>query len=113
MLRRRRQLHADRAGGGRAADPFASGTGYGPAVDVEALRTQPYVGFLAFDGVDAVGLVDTFGVLSPHGVRMFVRQTRERLGVPLEDLAADPGIARHARQLARPVPQCLVDQALH
>ncbi len=34
--------------------------------------------------VDAVGLVDTFGVLSPHGVRMFVRQTRERLGVPLE-----------------------------
>lgn len=34
--------------------------------------------------VDAVGLVDTFGVLSPHGVRMFVRQTRERMGVPLE-----------------------------
>ena len=34
--------------------------------------------------VDAVGLVDTFGVLSPHGVRLFVRQTRERLGVPLE-----------------------------
>ncbi len=34
--------------------------------------------------VDAVGLVDTFGVLSPHGVQMFVRQTRERLGVPLE-----------------------------
>lgn len=34
--------------------------------------------------VDAVGLVDTFGVLSPHGVRLFVRRTRERLGVPLE-----------------------------
>jgi isopropylmalate/homocitrate/citramalate synthase len=34
--------------------------------------------------VDAVGLVDTFGVLSPHAVRMFVRRTRERLGVPLE-----------------------------
>jgi isopropylmalate/homocitrate/citramalate synthase len=34
--------------------------------------------------VDAIGLVDTFGVLSPHGVRLFVRQTRERLGVPLE-----------------------------
>src|SRR4029079_13585997 len=33
--------------------------------------------------VDAIGLVDTFGVLSPHGVRLFVRQTRERLGVPL------------------------------
>jgi isopropylmalate/homocitrate/citramalate synthase len=40
---------------------------------------------VAKDGhVDAVGLVDTFGVLSPHGVRMFVRQTRERMGVPLE-----------------------------
>jgi isopropylmalate/homocitrate/citramalate synthase len=34
--------------------------------------------------VDAVGLVDTFGVLSPHAVRMFVGRTRERLGVPLE-----------------------------
>lgn len=34
--------------------------------------------------VDSIGLVDTFGVLSPHGVRMFVRQTRERMGVPLE-----------------------------
>ncbi|HEX6843910.1 MAG TPA: pyruvate carboxyltransferase [Actinomycetota bacterium] len=40
---------------------------------------------VARDGhVDAVGLVDTFGVLSPHGVQLFVRQTRERLGVPLE-----------------------------
>jgi isopropylmalate/homocitrate/citramalate synthase len=40
---------------------------------------------VAKDGhVDAVGLVDTFGVLSPHGVRIFVRQTRERMGVPLE-----------------------------
>jgi len=40
---------------------------------------------VATDGhVDAVGLVDTFGVLSPHGVGMFVRATRERLGVPLE-----------------------------
>src|SRR3990170_1562956 len=40
---------------------------------------------VAKDGhVDAVGLVDTFGVLSPHGVQMFVRQTRERMGVPLE-----------------------------
>jgi isopropylmalate/homocitrate/citramalate synthase len=34
--------------------------------------------------VDAVGLVDTFGVLSPHAVGLFVRQTRARLGVPLE-----------------------------
>jgi isopropylmalate/homocitrate/citramalate synthase len=40
---------------------------------------------VAMDGhVDAVGLVDTFGVLSPHGVQLFVRRTRERLGVPLE-----------------------------
>jgi isopropylmalate/homocitrate/citramalate synthase len=40
---------------------------------------------VAKDGhVDAVGLVDTFGVLSPHGVQMFVRKTRERMGVPLE-----------------------------
>jgi isopropylmalate/homocitrate/citramalate synthase len=40
---------------------------------------------VATDGhVDAVGLVDTFGVLSPHAVGLFVRQTRERLGVPLE-----------------------------
>jgi isopropylmalate/homocitrate/citramalate synthase len=40
---------------------------------------------VATDGhVDAVGLVDTFGVLSPHGVRLFVRRTRERMGVPLE-----------------------------
>jgi isopropylmalate/homocitrate/citramalate synthase len=40
---------------------------------------------VATDGhVDAVGLVDTFGVLSPHGVQMFVRRTRERMGVPLE-----------------------------
>jgi isopropylmalate/homocitrate/citramalate synthase len=40
---------------------------------------------VATDGhVDAIGLVDTFGVLSPHAVGLFVRQTRERLGVPLE-----------------------------
>lgn len=34
--------------------------------------------------VDAVGLVDTFGVLSPHAVELFVRRTRDRLDVPLE-----------------------------
>jgi isopropylmalate/homocitrate/citramalate synthase len=40
---------------------------------------------VATDGhVDAIGLVDTFGVLSPHAVGLFVLQTRERLGVPLE-----------------------------
>jgi len=40
---------------------------------------------VATDGhLDAVALVDTFGVLSPHAVGYFVRQTRERLGVPME-----------------------------
>ena len=40
---------------------------------------------VATDGyVDAVALVDTFGVLSPHAVAYFVRQTRARLGVPME-----------------------------
>jgi isopropylmalate/homocitrate/citramalate synthase len=34
--------------------------------------------------MDAVALVDTFGVLSPNAVEYFVRQTRERLGVPME-----------------------------
>lgn len=34
--------------------------------------------------VDTVGLVDTFGVLSPHAVEFFVRRVRERLNVPLE-----------------------------
>jgi isopropylmalate/homocitrate/citramalate synthase len=34
--------------------------------------------------VDTVGLVDTFGVISPHAVTYFARNVRERLGVPLE-----------------------------
>ena len=34
--------------------------------------------------VDAVGLVDTFGVISPHAVSFFARSVRDRLGVPLE-----------------------------
>ena len=43
------------------------------------------IGRVAEEGhVDAVGLVDTFGVISPHAVELFVRRTRERLGVPLE-----------------------------
>jgi isopropylmalate/homocitrate/citramalate synthase len=33
---------------------------------------------------DAVGLVDTFGVISPHAVRYFARAVKKRLGVPLE-----------------------------
>ena len=40
---------------------------------------------VATDGhVDAVGLVDTFGVISPHAVNYFVSQVRDRLAVPLE-----------------------------
>jgi isopropylmalate/homocitrate/citramalate synthase len=40
---------------------------------------------VATDGhVDAVALVDTMGVLSPHAVGYFVRETRKRLGVPME-----------------------------
>ena len=40
---------------------------------------------VATDGhVDAVGLVDTFGVLSPTGSGCSSAQTRERMGVPLE-----------------------------
>ncbi len=34
--------------------------------------------------MDALGLVDTFGVLSPHAVSYFVRKTRERIKKPLE-----------------------------
>jgi len=40
---------------------------------------------VAHDGhVDAVGLVDTFGVISPHAISYFVKQVRSRLDVPLE-----------------------------
>ncbi len=34
--------------------------------------------------MDALGLVDTFGVLSPHAVSYFVRQTKARIKKPLE-----------------------------
>lgn len=34
--------------------------------------------------VDTVGLVDTFGVTSPHAIRYFSRQVGQRLNVPLE-----------------------------
>lgn len=34
--------------------------------------------------VDTVGLVDTFGVTSPHAIRFFARQVARRLNVPLE-----------------------------
>lgn len=42
-------------------------------------------GQVAADGhIDALGLVDTFGVLTPHAVERFVRVSRERFDVPLE-----------------------------
>jgi len=34
--------------------------------------------------VDSIGLVDTFGVISPHAIRFFARSVRKRLDVPLE-----------------------------
>ncbi|MGH3501060.1 MAG: LeuA family protein [Nocardioidaceae bacterium] len=34
--------------------------------------------------IDALGLVDTFGVLTPHAVERFVTLSRQRLNVPLE-----------------------------
>lgn len=40
---------------------------------------------VARDGhIDALGLVHTFGVLTPHAVERFARVSRERLNVPLE-----------------------------
>jgi isopropylmalate/homocitrate/citramalate synthase len=43
------------------------------------------VGKVAREGhVDALGLVDTFGVLTPHAVERFVSSSRDALGVPLE-----------------------------
>ena len=44
--------------------------------DLEKVATEGHV--------DTVGLVDTFGVLSPHAVEFFVKRVRERLNVPLE-----------------------------
>lgn len=44
--------------------------------DLEAVATNGHV--------DTIGLVDTFGVISPHAVRFFAKNVRERLGVPLE-----------------------------
>jgi len=43
---------------------------------IEEVATQGHM--------DALALVDTFGVLSPHAVRYFVRRTRERIQKPLE-----------------------------
>jgi len=43
------------------------------------------LGRVAREGhADAIVLVDTMGVISPHAVGFFARSTRERLGIPLE-----------------------------
>jgi isopropylmalate/homocitrate/citramalate synthase len=44
--------------------------------DLETVATNGYV--------DNVGLVDTFGVCSPHAISYYTRRVRERLGVPVE-----------------------------
>lgn len=44
--------------------------------DLETVATQGHV--------DNVGLVDTFGVCSPHAISYYTRRVRERLGVPVE-----------------------------
>jgi isopropylmalate/homocitrate/citramalate synthase len=57
-------------------------------IDATRAGTQEYldlVGAVARAGhLDALGLVDTFGVLTPHAVERFVHQSREAFGVPLE-----------------------------
>jgi isopropylmalate/homocitrate/citramalate synthase len=57
-------------------------------IDATRAGLADYLGLIervATDGhVDAVGLVDTFGVLSPDGVRLFVKYTEDVMGVPLE-----------------------------
>ncbi len=44
--------------------------------DLETVATNGYV--------DNIGLVDTFGVLSPHAISYYTRRVRERLKVPVE-----------------------------
>lgn len=57
-------------------------------IDATRASTGDYlnlVGQVARDGhLDGLGLVDTFGVLTPHAVEGFVRTSAERLNVPLE-----------------------------
>ena len=51
--------------------------------------------------MDALALVDTFGVLSPEAVRYFVKRTQERIKVPLEDPfphGLRPGRGQHRRR---------------
>jgi isopropylmalate/homocitrate/citramalate synthase len=57
-------------------------------IDATRASVEDYLNLVekvATDGhVDGLGLVDTFGVLTPHAVEGFVRASRDRLKVPLE-----------------------------
>ena len=57
-------------------------------IDATRASVRDYLDLIervARDGhLDSLGLVDTFGVLTPQAVPGFVRASRERLGVPLE-----------------------------
>lgn len=57
-------------------------------IDATRASIEDYLNLVehvARDGhVDGLGLVDTFGVLTPHAVERFVTSSRERLDVPLE-----------------------------
>jgi isopropylmalate/homocitrate/citramalate synthase len=57
-------------------------------IDATRAGMEEYLGLVsrvAEEGwIDALGLVDTFGVLTPHAVERFVGLSRERLDVPLE-----------------------------
>ena len=57
-------------------------------IDATRASMEEYLGLVgrvAEEGyIDTLGLVDTFGVLTPHAVEKFVEISRERLDVPLE-----------------------------
>lgn len=57
-------------------------------IDATRASVEDYIGLVgrvADEGhVDGLGLVDTFGVLTPHAVEQFVTASRNRLNVPLE-----------------------------
>ncbi|MGH9103340.1 MAG: LeuA family protein, partial [Acidimicrobiales bacterium] len=57
-------------------------------IDATRATVADYLGLVeqvAKDGhIDRLGLVDTFGVLTPHAVERFVKVSRERLNVPVE-----------------------------
>lgn len=74
-----------------AATKFAHENGLSVSffpIDATRASVSDYLGLVgrvAEEGhVDTLGLVDTFGSLTPHAVERFARATRERLNVPLE-----------------------------